>query len=185
MERKTKKIIVLFMILVLMILSFAFDRKIFIAFQKARESLEGSFINKILEFTLKFENIFLGSIFYFSLILFSTVAFVKMKKKPFPLLLSFLITAILVFLLKYTLKRPRPIAFVSNNDSFPSGHSSMLFTALPFFNGKLFVIWLIISCFFVFVRVWFGLHYLSDILFGAFIGYLVGFVVKRFFKINF
>ena len=52
-----------------------------------------------------------------------------------------------------------------------------VFSALPVLSKefkKLKYAWLVFACLVAFSRVYFGLHYLSDVLGGAIIGYLIG-----------
>ena len=89
--------------------------------------------------------------------------------------------------LKTIIPRQRPL--FNLKDSFPSGHSTSAFTPLPFLERKVFkninTIWIVIACLFVFTRVWFGLHYLSDITIGSFIGYSIAFIIKNIEERNY
>jgi len=52
-----------------------------------------------------------------------------------------------------------------------------VFSALPILNkkfNKLKYIWLVFACLVAFSRVYFGVHYMSDVLTGALVGYLIG-----------
>jgi len=81
--------------------------------------------------------------------------------------------------------------------SFPSFHTAIVFCALPIIKKeftKFWYFWLIFAILVSFSRVYFGVHYFSDILFGAFLGYLIGLLLikleekysftKKLFKTN-
>ena len=104
------------------------------------------------------------------------------------------------YLLKIIIARPRPFQaikgfsvlqiafhFIKNNFntwnfSFPSLQALIVFSALPIL-GKEFkkfkYIWFIFACLVVFSQVYFGVHYLSDVIAGAIIGYLIGLIMVK------
>ena len=90
--------------------------------------------------------------------------------------------------------RPRP--FVSLNfiplinqspteASFPSGHATFFFalsTIVYLYNKKLGIIFYIASLFIVVARVFAGVHWPSDILAGAILGILTGWILNKLIK---
>lgn len=62
--------------------------------------------------------------------------------------------------------------------SFPSMHAAFIFAALPFFRGprlrKYRWVWVIFAVLVAFSRVYVGVHYVSDVLAGAILGYGIG-----------
>jgi undecaprenyl-diphosphatase len=147
--------------------------------------------------------IFLGFTFagnIFIIFFFLTTIFLwkeHRRKWIFPLWMSLLISTAIVHLLKVIIARPRPFQdglisvlqigfhFIRNNFntwnfSFPSWHAAIVFAAIPILNKefrKFKYIWIVFACLAAFSRTYFGLHYLSDILAGAIIGYLVGYIM--------
>lgn len=119
-------------------------------------------------------------IFYPLIILItSIILFPKERKKIHQYIFSLVIVAALGIALKFIVDRPRPN--LSSNHSFPSGHSLLLFTSLSFFKNKtLRIIWFIFSCLLLLARVWFNLHYPSDIIAGAIIGYYAPLIIHKF-----
>ncbi len=66
------------------------------------------------------------------------------------------------------------------NFSFPSFQSMLVFSALPVLNKefpRFKYVWFVFACLVALSRVYFGAHYLSDVLTGAVIGYLLGWLV--------
>lgn len=129
------------------------------------------------------------------------------RKWIFPLWLTLLFSAIIDFFLKVLVKRPRPfqggivsvlqIAFYFMKDnfntwnfSFPSFQAMLVFAALPLLNKefkKFRYIWIIFACLVGFSRAYLGVHYLSDVLSGAIIGYLIGYsmlLIEEKYKIG-
>jgi undecaprenyl-diphosphatase len=97
-----------------------------------------------------------------------------------------LITAGIVFTIKYTVRRQRPpgewgaIYRITNPHSFPSGHAArcMMLAVLgwalaPAWLGWLLFIWAVLVAW---ARVGMGVHYLSDIVAGASLGLFTGLV---------
>jgi len=102
------------------------------------------------------------------------------------MLVGILITAGLVFVLKFTIRRPRPagewgsIYRKTDPHSFPSGHAAraamLALVAIglaPVWLGILMVAWAVLV---ISARVAMGVHYLSDVLVGALIGIATGFL---------
>lgn len=101
---------------------------------------------------------------------------------------------ILTGLIRWLWFRPRP--FVAENfiplidqspkeASFPSGHASFYFalsTIVYCYNKKLGTFFYIASFFIVISRVFVGVHWPSDILAGAVLGILMGWVLNKLFR---
>ena len=69
-------------------------------------------------------------------------------------------------------------SFNTWNFSFPSFETMLVFAAVPLLNKefrKFRYIWIIFACLVGFSRAYFGVHYLSDVMAGAIIGYLIGY----------
>ncbi len=115
----------------------------------------------------------------------------KKKKWVLPLWTVFALSALVSFILKVITSRARPfqqaiiatlpvltkMSHFSWNLSFPSFNTMFVFCALPFIQKefpKLKNIWLIFALLVALARVYFGLHFMSDVLAGGLIGYLLG-----------
>ncbi len=113
-----------------------------------------------------------------------------------PLWFTLGISALVSFLLKIIVQRSRPfqLAIVSTlpvlaknshltwNLSFPSFQAMLAFCAIPILSKefpRLKYAWVIFATLIAFSRVYFGLHFLSDVIAGGLIGYLIGFLIVK------
>lgn len=151
----------------------------------------------------------LGIIFIVISLMF--LIFKKSRRIGVEILVSLLIGTIIVNILKFIVVRPRP--FIDTNSayytfytfagslkqggySFPSGHTCaaasfgvMLFIKL---NKKYSFIFLLIPLLFGFTRIYFNVHYFSDVVVGCIIGilstiltiYLSKYVVNKYISRN-
>lgn len=103
------------------------------------------------------------------------------------MIVAILLTAAVVFVVKLVVRRRRPegewgkFYRITDPHSFPSGHAVravMLAVVMlglgPLWLGLLLLVWAPLVGL---VRVSMGIHYLSDVLAGMFLGLLVGVVV--------
>ena len=132
----------------------------------------------------EFKNI-LNSTFQWGLfvvVVITSLLFFYKKYKIIPLMwLALLAPSLIAWLLKVIVKRQRPFTGLTNvilkeGYSFPSGHATVAFAALPFLEEsfpRFRWIWLIFVSVIVLLRVYSGVHYLSDVIFGALLGYSV------------
>ena len=105
-----------------------------------------------------------------------------------PLGLGIVSSYVITYVLKFVIARPRPLGtsmgFLFNllNYSFPSAHAAVAFAALPMLNKtypKLKWLWILTASFVAFSRIYIQVHYLSDIIAGALIGYFISiFIIK-------
>ena len=108
-----------------------------------------------------------------------------------PLWITLLSSAIISFIMKFIIQRPRPFQeglvkimevfqnmnFEVWNFSFPSFQTMFVFCSLPILSKefpKLKYIWFVLAGLVGISRVYFGLHFISDVLAGGIIGYLIG-----------
>jgi len=116
-----------------------------------------------------------------------------------PLWLTLGISAIVSLLLKITIQRLRPfqmgvVSLLSVlqeashdiwNFSFPSSHAMLAFCVVPILAEqypKLKKMWIGIAVLIAFSRIYFGLHFFSDVIVGGGVGYLIGAMIVKLEK---
>lgn len=118
------------------------------------------------------------------------------RKWIVPLWISLFFSVIVSFVMKYSTQRQRPFQLglvsvlevlekanhVVWNFSFPSFQAMLVFCAVPILNkefSKFKYVWIIFAGLVAFSRVYFGVHFLSDVITGGALGYLIGLGVIR------
>jgi undecaprenyl-diphosphatase len=194
MNRKGWYVISGLILAIIFFLSFYFDNEIAIFFSSIR-----NFYLSQLFLGVKF----LDSEIFVVGILTLLLLWKKQKREwILPLWVTFGLTAIVSFLLKVIVHRTRPFtagivsllpgimaspSYLIWNFSFPSFDTAFVFCAIPIlskFYPKLKYVWIVFSGLVLLSRVYFGVHYLSDVIFGALIGYLIGATIVIFEKKN-
>lgn len=160
------------------------------------------FDKSIISFISQIRNVYLDRFFWgMSMVIIEILIFIfvsglfiwkKSKRKwVFPLWGGFAISGVISFLLKVSIQRMRPFqkllistpSFLERNSylvwnySFPSFHAMFVFCSIPILSKefpKLKVWFWILGVFIGASRVYFGVHYLSDVLVGGIIGLLIG-----------
>jgi len=119
----------------------------------------------------------------------------------FPLWASLVVSAIVTFILKIAIQRERPfqlgiVPLISNlqaasysmwNFSFPSFQSALVFCAIPILSEqfpKLKKFWIAFAVLVAFSRVYFGVHFFSDVISGGLIGFAIGMIIIKLEKEN-
>ena len=165
-----KKLYVYTAILILLVISFIFDRQISLFFTSYRNNV----FNAIA--------IFIDYVAWY--ILFTLVIIIILLRKEYnkimPLIISLGLYLILTNGLKIIFSRPRPFVELENElvqtvnpyRSFPSGHAAAMFTLLPFLSF-IKITWITLSIIVMLSRVYLGVHYLSDVIFGMLLGLLI------------
>jgi len=190
---KKKRIYIGILFVFLIFISLYFDSEIV----KGISLIRNSFFNEF----------FLGLTFISSSIIiffFLTSLFLWKEHKRkwiLPLWFTLGISVLVSFLLKFFIKRPRPFqigivsvlpvlekaSYLIWNFSFPSFHAMLVFCALPILSKefpKFKYIWIFFASLIAFSRIYFGLHFLSDVLVGGLIGYLLGIIIIKVEKKN-
>ena len=178
---------------IIVLLSFYFDSQIVKSVSLIRNNILTDFFMGIT---------FVSSILIVFLLL--TLIFIKENKRKWilPLWLSLALSAVASFLLKVAIQRTRPyvagiVSVVEGaakashavwDFSFPSFQAMMVFAAVPFLSKefpKFKYVWIVFACLVAFSRVYLGVHFLSDVLVGGIIGYLIGFFAFKWWTEKF
>jgi undecaprenyl-diphosphatase len=146
---------------------------------------------------LDYLGIFLAKYFeyivVFCLLLFLVFRFRKYWKMVFQAIVSAVLARfVIVELIRWIWSRPRPfvendvnLLLTHNKPSFPSGHAAFFFalsSIIYFHNKKIGVLFFIASFLICLARVFTGIHWPTDIIAGAFIGILSGWLLHKIFK---
>src|SRR3989338_11601160 len=188
---KKRGMIITGIVLLLALISFYFDSKII----EQISLLRNDYLN----------DFFLGITFISSEIIiffFLTSLFLWKEHKRkwiLPLWLTLGLSAIISFLLKISIQRLRPFqqnlvsipemllskSYEIWNFSFPSFQAMLVFCSLPILSKefpKIKWAWIVFAFLVAFSRVYFGLHFLSDVIVGGILGYLIGALVIKLEK---
>ena len=145
---------------------------------------------KILGQTAKIiSTIFNDKILLLIMVLLSAFLFwIKEAKKAIFIFFSAGFGGLILFIIKYTVQRVRPLPEVFSGYSFPSGHSTII---VVFFLSLLFIInkkeFLSILAIFAIIavpvsRVVLGAHFISDVVAGLLLGSIVVDFMKAYYK---
>ena len=145
---------------------------------------------KILGQTAKIiSTIFNDKILLLIMVLLSAFLFwIKEAKKAIFIFFSAGFGGLILFIIKYTVQRVRPLPEVFSGYSFPSGHSTII---VVFFLSLLFIInkkeiLLMLATFAIIAvpisRVVLGAHFLSDVVAGLLLGSIVVDFMKVYYK---
>ena len=131
-----------------------------------------------------------GIVILVMLIIPSIILYRRNKKQVYLLWLAFFLSVASAFIIKLIFLKQRPVeAFTypfTNiiNYSFPSMHAMAVFSLLPIlakYSAKHKSFWTGFGLVAVFSRIYLGFHFLSDVVFGALAGFLIGnFLLKLY-----
>ncbi|HML05257.1 MAG TPA: phosphatase PAP2 family protein [Methanobacterium sp.] len=170
-----------------------------ILFFYINKGMENSFLNFIMPILTDFGSLLAWCLLCGLLYIFGGE---KAKKVAFLGLIALFLSNVAVYLLKPLIAEPRPFLVLSNVHqlipeteiySFPSGHTASSFAAVTVIGSKYnFIVknkkyrliypLLAFAALIGFSRVYIGVHYPLDIVFGALIGILCGLVVLNLEK---
>jgi undecaprenyl-diphosphatase len=131
-----------------------------------------------------------GEMYIFAWIALILLAVLIINQRKFLALgLTVIIDPLMIYILKTLINRPRPFEALNINSSiqtsmssFPSGHTMMFFSIIPVMSKNFPKIKWIFWTFAILVgfsRIYLGVHYLSDVIGGAIIGYSIGWIFLK------
>lgn len=116
----------------------------------------------------------------------------KLKLTALQILGALIVTTIVVVLLKHAVGRPRPFvtypflwhASSKSNPSFPSGHTAVTFViatilTLNYRKGYIAIVFFGWAMLVAYSRLDLGMHYPSDVLAGAVIGFIISWIIYK------
>ena len=159
--------------LLALVISVFLDRFILDAFSLIRNNVLDTFFFWVSDFGMLFVILFIMT----TLFLWET----KKKEWIVPLWLSFFSALVISFLLKLIVARMRPLGeqfiFGIPDYSFPSSHVAVAFAVIPLLDKEfpsLKWFWISLAGLVLVSRLYLQVHYLSDVIAGAVIGYAIG-----------
>lgn len=124
-----------------------------------------------------------GVVILMTVVIPTILLYKKNRKITYLLWTTFAASILIAFVIKLIMLRQRPIEpftypFINLiNYSFPSMHSMVIFSLLPLlvkYLAKYRFFWIAFVFLVAFSRIYFRLHFLSDVVFGALAGYFIG-----------
>ncbi len=166
---------------------------VFIAFSFLLDKLIIQLIN-VIEYPILFKLFYIITLLgepyvYIWIILFLTIALIINNHSIKKFIITIIVGAVSEFILKTIINRPRPFEALNvsstvstSMSSFPSGHTMMFFVMIPYLTNKFpkitIPLWTI-SILVGFSRIYLGVHYFSDVVAGAIIGYFIGLMILQ------
>jgi undecaprenyl-diphosphatase len=129
---------------------------------------------------------YLGSHYAFILFIILSWIITKQRKVLRYLVLLYAIQSAVIYGLKFLIQRPRPLLFLGTlsklsqgtgeilDPSFPSAHATfsfMMATLLAHWFPRYRIVFFIVAGFIGWTRIYLGLHYPTDVIAGALLGY--------------
>ena len=176
-----KQIIVSLLGVLALIVSFFFDKTAFSFINLIKNKYLDYFFGAVTHF---------GSVFIVLVIMTTLFLWEEHKREWIPVLwASFLATVVIGMSMKLLIGRARPfdvaiVTFFGIADyAFPSLHTAASFTAIATLDRefpKLKWFWVLFAFMVGFSRIYLNVHYLSDVVAGALLGYVIGYFFVHF-----
>jgi len=149
-----------------------------------------SVVQQPLLFTFFYTITIFGEIYIFILIALILIAALMIYHKPIAAFILTLVTTLITeTVLKVVINRPRPYeamhitnSIITNMSSFPSGHTMIFFSIIPIMSKnfpKIKILFWIMAALVGLSRIYLGVHYFSDVVCGAILGYGIGWICMK------
>ena len=180
--RKINDSLILTFGVLLFVLSYKLDPQVNLFFKNVKFPIFDAVFGIITNF---------GVVILIFLIVPSIVFYKKNRKLIYLLWLVFIVSFILAFVIKLIVLRQRPIEAFNYpfthiiSYSFPSIHAMVVFSLLPLlikFLPKYRYFWIAFAFLVGLSRIYFGFHFLSDVVFGALFGYFIGNYILQLYE---
>ena len=164
---------------ILFLLSYMYDVQANFLFKNAKLPLIGAVLSIATNF---------GVVVMVMAVIPSILLYKKNRKRVYLLWTTFAASIAIAFVIKLIVLRQRPVEalnypFTAIIDySFPSMHAMAAFSLLPLLvknMAKHKFFWIAFAFTVAFSRIYFRLHFLSDVVFGSAAGYLIGSYISR------
>lgn len=119
----------------------------------------------------------------------AVIYYLRKEFKYFIIFLSSFLSSFTALVIKYIIKRPRPLFFENSvaGYSLPSVHATMIFSLavvvseyFPEYRLRIYSAAIIVAV----SRVLIGVHFITDVLVGASLGIIIGIVILRYKKFS-
>lgn len=181
-NNKKNKLMFLILGIVIFIVSYSLDSRVSSFFKTTDFALLDYSLGSVTNF---------GVLVIVALVIPAFILYKKNKGSAYALLAAFACSFIFAFIAKLIFLRQRPInAFTFPftgiiNYSFPSMHAMVAFSLLPILAKHLprqRHFWIAFVILVSFSRIYFNFHFLSDVVFGAFVGYIIGYCILEYYE---
>ena len=181
--KRVNKLLLLSIGMLLFFISYGLDQKVSLTFSSNQSKILSLVFGIITNF----------GVVLVVLLLIPLILLYKKKRLPYLMLITFLASFALTFIAKLIVLRQRPMHTLVYpliniiNYSFPSMHAAVAFSLLPAlvkFLPKQKYFWIIFAVLASFSRIYFGFHFLSDVVFGALFGYFIGLFALEYYEKN-
>ena len=180
--KRVNNIFILVIGIMIFLISYNYDAQVNLFFKDIKFPIFDAIFGVITNFSI---------VVFVMLLIPSFIIYKKNRKLIYLLWLTFFASIALAFIIKLIFLRQRPIGaftypFINViNYSFPSMHAMVVFSLLPVLTKYLKMqksFWLGFGISVVFSRIYFGFHFLSDVVFGALFGYFIGYWLLVLFE---
>ncbi|HYD02741.1 MAG TPA: phosphatase PAP2 family protein [Alphaproteobacteria bacterium] len=179
---------ILLILIIIIAASFIFD-KLVLKFVDKINPFENPNVSSPLFSILYFFTLIGDWNIFIWIIIFLAISLYINKKPVMPYFLTLITASIANTLIKLIINKPRPFEnlgfesiIATIGSSFPSGHAMLIFSIVPIVSRhfpRIKILFWIIASLVSLSRIYLGVHYLSDVVAGAILGYAIGWLYLK------